>query len=215
MSKRMKFGTMTLLFLSAIFLYGETVEDVPYVLESHDVENQKAYGTCALLDLIDKFTDERSLYLFCFTDDEDKEIGVVINTRPDLATDGQMFFNITFVNDSFSPNKNVTHVRYRFDKDKAKKSKFHQSDAPPMLLYYPEEQSWVTTLVTQEAADQWLKSISESEQLLFELRQEGKLATETIVFEEADKAVADFKERLKQEEATTDSDEEAGDANEG
>ncbi len=104
---------------------------MPYELESHDVENQKEYGTCGLLDLIDKFTDERSLYLACHTDDEDKEIGVVINTRPDLATDGQMFFNITFVNDSFSPNKNVTHVRYRFDKNKAKKSKFHQNDAPP------------------------------------------------------------------------------------
>lgn len=203
------------MFLSAIFLQGETVDDGPWELESHEVENLKDYGNCVLFDLVDKFTDERSLYIACYTGDEEADIGVLINTRPDLATDGQMFFNVTFVNDSFTPSENVTHVRYRFDKDKAKTAKFHQSDVPPLVDYYPEEQNWVTTLVTQEAADQWLKSISESDQLLFELRQEDNLDTKTIVFEDADKAVADFKERLNQLEATMDADEEASDANEG
>ena len=72
-------------------------------------------------------------------------------------------------------------------KIKQRNQSFIKTTHLPMLLYYPEEQSWVTTLVTQKAADQWLKSISESDQLLFELRQEGRVATETIVFEEADK----------------------------
>lgn len=217
MSKRLRLGLTTLLFLPAVYCTASEPASPQYDFESHDVENEKEYGNCSLLELVDKFTDERSLYLGCSTYDteEDLGLGVIINTRPDLVTDDQMFFNVTLVNTSFLPSEKETSVRYRFDKDKAKTAQFHQNDAPPMVLYHPEEKSWVTTLVTQEAADQWLQSISESDQLLFELRQEGNVATETIVFEEADKAVADFKERLKQLETTMDSDEEASNANEG
>lgn len=207
---------MTLMFLSAVFSTASEPVEARFEFESHDVENEKEYGNCSLVELVDKFTDERSLYLGCATYDTEEDLGlsVIINTRPDLATDGQMFFNVTLVNTSFLPSEKETSVRYRFDKDKAKTAKFHQNDAPPMVLYHPEEKTWVTTLVTQEAADQWLKSISESDQLLFELRQEGKMVTETIVFEEADKAVSDFKERLKQFDET-DQDDKANDANEG
>lgn len=213
----MRLGITTLLFLSAVYYTASEPVDEPIEFELHDVENEKEYGNCSLLDLVDKFTDVRSLYLACFTVDEEEDIfvGVVINSRPDLATNGQMFFNVTFENHSFLPNENQTHVRYRFDKDKAKTAEFHRNDGPPLTAYYPEEQNWVSTVVSQEVADQWLKSISESDELLFELRQEGNVATETIVFEEADKAVADFKERLKQLEETMDADEEASDANEG
>ena len=208
----MRLGITTLLFLSAVYCTASEPVDEPLELESHDVE--KEYGNCGLLDLVDKFTDERSLYLVCYSDVDEEDVAVVINTRPDLALNGQMFFNITLVNDSFLPSKNVTHVRYRFDKDKAKKSKCDRSDGPPLLLYYPDQRHWVSTLVTQEAADQWLQSVSESDQLLFELRQEDNIDTRTIVFEDAGKAVADFKERLKQLEKT-DADDEASDANEG
>ncbi|MCY3541257.1 MAG: hypothetical protein OXH31_05045 [Gammaproteobacteria bacterium] len=212
----MKFGITTLFFLSAVYCTASEPGDVQYDFESHDVENEIEYGNCYLIDLVDKFTDERSLYLGCTTYDTEADLGLglVINTRPDLATDGEMFFNVTLVNTSFLPSEKETSVRYRFDKNKAKTAKFHQNNAPPMMIYYPEEKNWVTTLVTQEAVDQWLKSISESDQLLFELRQEGKVATETIAFEEADKAVADFKERLKQFEAADD-DEEDGETDEG
>ncbi|MXW06679.1 MAG: hypothetical protein F4X56_01520 [Gammaproteobacteria bacterium] len=212
----MKLGITTLFFLSAVYCTASEPGDVQYDFESHDVENEIEYGNCYLIDLVDKFTDERSLYLGCTTYDTEADLGLglVINTRPDLATDGEMFFNVTLVNTSFLPSEKETSVRYRFDKNKAKTAKFHQNNAPPMMIYYPEEKNWVTTLVTQEAVDQWLKSISESDQLLFELRQKGKVATETIAFEEADKAVADFKERLKQFEAADD-EEEDGETDEG
>ena len=202
MSKRMKLGTTTVLCLSAMFLHGSTPGETdfePQEFESHVVENEKDYGSCVLVDLVDKFTDERSQYLACHSSDVEEQIGVVINTRPDLYEDGQMFFNVTLVNDSFLPSEKVTRVRYRFDKDKAKNAEFNQNDAPPLVLYYPEELNWVTTLVSRKTADQWLKSISESEQLLFELRQEDQMDTSTIEFEGADKAVAEFKKRLKKQ----------------
>lgn len=214
----MKLGITTFLCLSALLLHSSEpgkAGDEPPEFESHEVENEKDYGSCVLVDLVDKFTDERSQYLACHSSDMEEQIGVVINTRPDLYADGQMSFNITFVNSSFLPRESDTQVRYRFDKDKAQNASFHQKDAPPLVLYYPEELNWVTTLVSQKTADHWLKSISESDQLLFELRQEDQVDTKTIVFDGADKAVADFKERLKKQLESMAEDDEDSDSDEG
>ena len=215
----MKLGITTFLCFSALFLNGSEPSNAgeePPDFESHEVENLKDYSNCSLMDLVDKFTDQRSLYLACYSADwEEEMIGVVINTRPDLSTDGEMTFNVTLVNESFLPSEKVTRVRYRFDKDNAKNVEFDQNDAPPLVLYYPEEQNWVTTLVSQKTADHWLKLISESEQLLFELRQEDQVDTKTIVFDGADKAVADFKERLKKQLESMAEDDEDSDSDEG
>lgn len=215
----MKLGITTFLCLSALFLNGSessNADDEPPEFESHEVENVKDYSNCSLMELVDKFTDQRSLYLACHSGDMEEEmIGVIINTRPDLSTDGEMFFNVTLANESFLPSEQVTRVRYRFDKDKAKNATFDQNDPPPLVLYYPEEQYWVTTLVSRKTADQWLKSISESDQLLFELRQEDQVDTKTIVFDGADKAVADFNERLKKQLESMTEDDEDSDSDEG
>lgn len=188
----MKILITTLMLLSALFVRDELRE-----FENHETEDTKQYGNCEVFEFISSVTDERVVFLGCGTENEEN-VGVLINTRSDLTDKGEEFFNVTFFFGESSPSKETVNVHYQFDEEKANTESVSAKDASPVLRYLRPKENFCSKLIDKDRLDQWLDWISESEKLRFELKQEENVDAKTIVFEQADAAVADFKERLNE-----------------
>lgn len=188
----MKILISTVMLLVALFARDELNE-----LENHAIQNAEQYGSCEVYEFISTVTDEQVVFLGCGTENEEN-VGVLINTRPDMIDRGEEFFNVTFMYGALSPNEETVNVRYQFDQEKANEETVSTEDASPVLRHIRPKENWMSKLIDRDTLDQWLDWISESEKLQFELKQEEKVYTKTIVFKKADKAVEDFKERLNE-----------------
>lgn len=188
----MKVLIPTFMLLFALFVRDELNE-----FENHAIQDAKQYGNCEVYEFISTVSDEQVVFLGCGTENEEN-VGVLINTRPDITDKGDEFFNVTFMYGALSSSEETTNVRYQFDQEKASEEIFTADAASPVLRYLRPKENWMSKLIDRDSLDQWLDWISESDKLQFEVIQEDDADAQTLAFEDADKAVADFKERLNE-----------------
>lgn len=159
------------------------------LIATPEVENKSTYDNCEVFEeyteteTYDGLVKERSYHLICKSEDEKQQMGFwVFDDQPDDVYFGLSMKN--FVHDGH-PSKTMVRVRCKVDDKQMYKKTF---------IYRNEIAFWKES---KKEGNKKLDAVSQGKKLTFEFEQREHKVFKTIDLKGVDKAVEDFKKRMK------------------